>query len=109
MIDLAGSERASADYTPKDNWTIEEIRRKEGGFINKSLLTLANVISKLSDKQEAAHIPYRDSKLTRILQPSLSGTHYWKKPEVVIKIAFIDHFFEFDDTKQEILTKIMKM
>ena len=50
-------------------------RRKEGAFINKSLLTLAHVISKLSDPKtdKQTHIPYRDSKLTRILQPSLGG------------------------------------
>ncbi|KAF8939321.1 hypothetical protein BGZ58_010032 [Dissophora ornata] len=62
LIDLAGSEKASSDVE----------RRKEGAFINKSLLTLGTVISKLTD-DKGAHIPYRDSKLTRILQSSLSG------------------------------------
>ncbi|KAF9114140.1 hypothetical protein BGX27_011568 [Mortierella sp. AM989] len=62
LIDLAGSEKASADAE----------RRKEGAFINKSLLTLGTVISKLTD-EKGTHIPYRDSKLTRILQSSLSG------------------------------------
>ncbi|RKP15293.1 kinesin motor domain-containing protein, partial [Piptocephalis cylindrospora] len=62
LIDLAGSEKASED----------EERRKEASFINKSLLTLGNVIHKLSE-EDPSHIPYRDSKLTRILQPSLSG------------------------------------
>eukprot|EP01135_Chromosphaera_perkinsii_P012207 Nk52_evm26s2612 gene=Nk52_evmTU26s2612 len=62
LIDLAGSERISN----------EESRRKEGAFINKSLLTLGNVISKLSEGK-GGHIPYRDSKLTRILQNSLTG------------------------------------
>eukprot|EP00002_Diphylleia_rotans_P027599 TRINITY_DN5540_c0_g1_i3.p1 TRINITY_DN5540_c0_g1~~TRINITY_DN5540_c0_g1_i3.p1 ORF type:complete len:650 (+),score=134.23 TRINITY_DN5540_c0_g1_i3:146-2095(+) len=61
LIDLAGSERA---------WKEEGLRRKEGGYINKSLLTLATVISKLSSG-DLGHVPYRDSKLTRILQPSL--------------------------------------
>ena len=56
LIDLAGSERA----------TSQEERRKEGAFINKSLLSLSNVIHKLADdKNNGAHIPYRDSKLTR--------------------------------------------
>lgn len=56
LIDLAGSERA----------TSHEERRKEGAFINKSLLSLSNVIHKLADeKTSGAHIPYRDSKLTR--------------------------------------------
>ncbi|KAI7992827.1 hypothetical protein LOK49_LG12G03014 [Camellia lanceoleosa] len=44
----------------------------EGSYINKSLLTLGTVISKLTDER-ATHIPYRDSKLTRLLQSSLSG------------------------------------
>ncbi|KAJ3016780.1 NADH-ubiquinone oxidoreductase chain 1 [Thoreauomyces humboldtii] len=65
LIDLAGSEKATTDMD----------RRKEGAFINKSLLTLGTVISKLTDGKPTAgnHIPYRDSKLTRILQSSLSG------------------------------------
>ncbi|KAF9101247.1 hypothetical protein BGX29_005852 [Mortierella sp. GBA35] len=62
LIDLAGSEKASSDVE----------RRKEGAFINKSLLTLGTVIAKLTE-EKGAHIPYRDSKLTRILQSSLSG------------------------------------
>eukprot|EP00158_Paraphelidium_tribonemae_P008283 Partr_v1_DN28541_c2_g1_i1_m73746 putative Kinesin family len=62
LIDLAGSEKASASAD----------RRREGAFINKSLLTLGTVISKLTE-ENAGHIPYRDSKLTRILQHSLSG------------------------------------
>ncbi|KAL6078712.1 Kinesin KIN-7D, mitochondrial isoform X1, variant 2 [Balamuthia mandrillaris] len=62
LIDLAGSEKATG----------KGIQRQEGAFINKSLLTLGNVISRLSQKKEG-HIPYRDSKLTRILEPSLSG------------------------------------
>ncbi|GAA5986956.1 hypothetical protein JCM10908_000968 [Rhodotorula pacifica] len=64
LIDLAGSESATG----------QEERRKEGAFINKSLLTLGTVIGKLTDPStSAAHIPYRDSKLTRLLQPALSG------------------------------------
>ncbi len=44
----------------------------EGSFINKSLLTLGTVIHKLSEGK-AVHIPFRDSKLTRLLQGSLTG------------------------------------
>ncbi|CAG8439295.1 10374_t:CDS:10 [Funneliformis mosseae] len=62
LIDLAGSEKA----------TTSADRRKEGAYINKSLLTLGTVISKLTDSN-GGHIPFRDSKLTRILQNSLSG------------------------------------
>ncbi|KAF6152823.1 hypothetical protein GIB67_004652 [Kingdonia uniflora] len=64
LIDLAGSESSKAETTG--------LRRKEGSYINKSLLTLGTVISKLTD-DKATHIPYRDSKLTRLLQYSLSG------------------------------------
>jgi centromeric protein E len=64
LVDLAGSERV-IDTQAKG------IRLKEGGHINKSLLTLGNVISKLVS--HSPHIPYRDSKLTHILEPSLGG------------------------------------
>ncbi|KAI5674155.1 hypothetical protein M9H77_14519 [Catharanthus roseus] len=66
LVDLAGSERASqtnADGT----------RLKEGSHINRSLLTLTTVIRKLSGGKRRGHIPYRDSKLTRILQSSIGG------------------------------------
>lgn len=77
LCDLAGSEKA----------TTQQERRKEGAFINKSLLALSTVISKLSAQSlnnssssaqsaisSRTHIPYRDSKLTRLLQSSLSGS-----------------------------------
>ncbi|XWS66479.1 hypothetical protein CRYUN_Cryun05aG0203100 [Craigia yunnanensis] len=64
LIDLAGSESSKVETFG--------VRRKEGSYINKSLLTLGTVISKLTDGR-ATHIPYRDSKLTRLLQSSLSG------------------------------------
>ncbi|CEP09806.1 hypothetical protein [Parasitella parasitica] len=63
LIDLAGSEKVATDIE----------RRKEGAYINKSLLTLGNVISKLTSDEPASHIPFRNSKLTRILQAALSG------------------------------------
>lgn len=78
LCDLAGSERAASQTE----------RRKEGAYINKSLLTLGTVIARLSiastsslgnlsynggGNNNAGHIPYRDSKLTRLLQPALSG------------------------------------
>lgn len=68
LVDLAGSERIAKTGA-------EGQRMKEGAAINKSLLTLGTVINKLSEGVAAAggHIPYRDSKLTRILQPSLGG------------------------------------
>lgn len=68
FVDLAGSERASQTHA-------DGIRLKEGSHINRSLLTLTTVIRKLSctGGKRSGHIPYRDSKLTRILQLSLGG------------------------------------
>jgi len=69
LIDLAGSERAS-------NTNNRGQRLIEGANINKSLLALGNCITLLSEKNEkggAKHIPYRDSKLTRLLKDSLGG------------------------------------
>lgn len=72
LIDLAGSEKAAESKE----------RRQEGAHINKSLLTLGTVIARLSDAKdkegkggdkEGKHLPYRDSKLTRLLQGALSG------------------------------------
>ncbi|PWN51319.1 kinesin-domain-containing protein [Violaceomyces palustris] len=71
LIDLAGSEKYVSQGSD---------RRAEGAHINKSLLTLGKVIFALSEKSSSSssnstshHVPYRDSKLTRILQNSLSG------------------------------------
>ncbi|KAH0933992.1 hypothetical protein HID58_011109 [Brassica napus] len=68
LVDLAGSERASKTGA-------EGVRLKEGSHINKSLMTLGTVIKKLSEgvENQGGHVPYRDSKLTRILQPALGG------------------------------------
>ncbi|KAL2022734.1 hypothetical protein VTK56DRAFT_4815 [Thermocarpiscus australiensis] len=72
LIDLAGSEKAAETKE----------RRQEGSHINKSLLTLGTVIAKLSEHKDkdgkpadkdGKHLPYRDSKLTRLLQGALSG------------------------------------
>ncbi|XP_074638351.1 kinesin-like protein KIF18A isoform X2 [Acropora palmata] len=67
LIDLAGSERAIVTSN-------SGARFREGANINKSLLALGNCINALSDKEnKAGHIPYRDSKLTRLLKDSLGG------------------------------------
>ncbi|CAM9893364.1 unnamed protein product, partial [Scytosiphon promiscuus] len=68
FVDLAGSERAKRTGASGQ-------RFKEGVDINKGLLTLGNVISALGDdaKRGKVHVPYRDSKLTRMLQDSLGG------------------------------------
>jgi kinesin family protein 11 len=64
LVDLAGSENISRSGA-KDS------RAREAGEINKSLLTLGRVITALVDR--LAHVPYRDSKLTRLLRDALGG------------------------------------
>ncbi|UJR31559.1 hypothetical protein I4U23_019046 [Adineta vaga] len=65
LVDLAGSERQSKTHAEGD-------RLREATRINLSLSALGNVISALVDGR-SKHIPYRDSKLTRLLQDSLGG------------------------------------
>ena len=66
LVDLAGSERVS--LTGATGKRLDESKK-----INQSLSALGNVISALTDTKGRAHIPYRDSKLTRILEDSLGG------------------------------------
>ena len=69
LVDLAGSERAKKTGATG-------ARLKESVTINSGLLALGNVISALGDTQRKApvsHVPYRESKLTRLLQDSLGG------------------------------------
>ena len=63
LVDLAGSERVNKDENINNN-------NNETGYINKSLFALTNVIKKLSENKNN-HIPYRDSKLTRLLSVAL--------------------------------------
>lgn len=73
LIDLAGSERQKATGATGD-------RLKEGAQINLSLSALGNVINALTEPKSAGgkgrHVPYRDSKLTRLLQDSLGGNSF---------------------------------
>ena len=66
LVDLAGSEKISANSGKIS-------KANESGSINKSLLALANCINILCSSNSKNFIPWRDSKLTRILQESLSG------------------------------------
>ncbi|XP_027728425.1 kinesin-like protein KIF18B [Vombatus ursinus] len=67
LIDLAGSERASNTHATGE-------RLREGANINRSLLALINVLNALADaKGRKSHVPYRDSKLTRLLKDSIGG------------------------------------
>ena len=85
LVDLAGSERASKTGATGD-------RFKEGVKINMSLSALGNVISALVDGK-SGHIPYRDSKLTRLLQDSLGGN---TKTVMVANVGPAD--WNFDET-----------
>lgn len=64
LVDLAGSENIGRSGA-------ENKRAREAGMINQSLLTLGRVINALVDR--SSHVPYRESKLTRLLQDSLGG------------------------------------
>jgi kinesin family protein 3/17 len=85
LVDLAGSERQTKTQAVGD-------RLKEANKINLSLSALGNVISALVDGK-SSHIPYRDSKLTRLLQDSLGGN---TKTVMVAAISPAD--FNYDET-----------
>merc|ERR1719436_1663305 len=85
MVDLAGSERQSKTGA-------EGERLKEATKINLSLSALGNVISALVDGK-SSHIPYRDSKLTRLLQDSLGGN---TKTVMVANVGPAD--YNYDET-----------
>ncbi|NWU62971.1 KI18A protein, partial [Pterocles burchelli] len=87
LIDLAGSERASATNA-------KGARFREGTNINRSLLALGNVINALADpKSKKQHIPYRNSKLTRLLKDSLGGNC-----RTIMIAAVSPSFLFYDDT-----------
>ncbi|KRW98337.1 P-loop containing nucleoside triphosphate hydrolase [Pseudocohnilembus persalinus] len=85
LVDLAGSERQRKTEAQGD-------RLKEAININQSLTTLGNVISALVDGK-SKHVPYRDSKLTRLLQDSLGGN---TKTVMIANIGPVD--YNFDET-----------
>ena len=66
IVDLAGSERLSKTGS-------EKLRLEEAKNINKSISALGNCIQALASEGGAAHVPFRDSKLTRLLTDSLGG------------------------------------
>jgi kinesin family protein 4/21/27 len=97
LVDLAGSERAKRTGAEGD-------RLKEGIQINKGLLALGNVISALTDpgRKGTGHVPYRDSKITRLLQDSLGGSAFtvrtmdaWHAVSVYSRSHLTDSFFVF--------------
>ncbi|CAN9452804.1 unnamed protein product [Alternaria alternata] len=105
IIDLAGSERASATKNRGERLT-------EGANINKSLLALGSCINALCDPRKRNHIPYRNSKLTRLLKFSLGGN--CKTVMIVCVSPSSAHFDETQNTlryanrAKNIQTKVTK-
>ncbi|EEB07251.1 kinesin-like protein Klp6 [Schizosaccharomyces japonicus yFS275] len=89
VIDLAGSERASATKNRGE-------RLIEGANINRSLLALGNCINALCDPRRRQHVPYRDSKLTRLLKFSLGGN--CKTVMIVCVSPSSEHYEETHNT-----------
>ena len=89
IIDLAGSERASATKNRGE-------RLIEGANINKSLLALGSCINALCDARKRNHVPYRNSKLTRLLKFSLGGN--CKTVMIVCVSPSSTHFDETQNT-----------
>ncbi|KAG6368310.1 hypothetical protein INS49_002515 [Diaporthe citri] len=89
IIDLAGSERASATKNRGE-------RLLEGANINKSLLALGSCINALCDPKKKNHVPYRNSKLTRLLKFSLGGN--CKTVMIVCVSPSSEHFDETQNT-----------
>jgi centromeric protein E len=82
LVDLAGSE--SVKHTGAEGQ-----KAKEGGKINQSLLSLSRVISALAENKQ--HVGFRDSKLTRLLQPSLAGN---AKMSIICCITPADRYLD---------------
>jgi kinesin family protein 18/19 len=105
IIDLAGSERASATKNRGE-------RLLEGANINKSLLALGGCINALCDARKRNHVPYRNSKLTRLLKFSLGGN--CKTVMIVCVSPSSAHFDETQNTlryanrAKNIQTKVTK-
>lgn len=105
IIDLAGSERAAATKN-------RGARLNEGANINKSLLALGNCINALCDPRRRHHVPYRNSKLTRLLKFSLGGNC---KTVMIVCISPLSlHYDEtlntlkYADRAKEIKTKVIR-
>lgn len=105
IIDLAGSERASATHNVGK-------RLNEGANINRSLLALGNCINALCDPKRRNHVPYRDSKLTRLLKFSLGGN--CKTVMIVCISPSSEHYDEtlntlkYANRAKEIKTKVSR-
>ena len=97
LVDLAGSERVRKSKVEGD-------QLKEAGFINKSLSALGNVMEALDRK--ASHVPYRDSKLTYLLQDSLGGN---SRTMMVVTISPMDMNFDESVHALQFATRVRRI
>jgi Kinesin motor domain len=97
LVDLAGSERVRKSNVEGENL-------KEAGFINKSLSALGNVMEALD--RRASHIPYRDSKLTSLLQNALGGN---SRTMMVVTTCPVDAFFDESVHALQFATRVRRI
>lgn len=97
LVDLAGSERVRKSNVEGENL-------KEAGFINKSLSALGNVMEALD--RRASHVPYRDSKLTALLQNSLGGN---SRTMMVVATCPMDNFFDESVHALQFATRVRRI
>merc|ERR1711935_590708 len=97
LVDLAGSERVKKSEVDGDNL-------KEASHINKSLSALGNVMEALDRK--AAHVPYRDSKLTFLLQDSLGGN---SRTMMVVAVTPVDYAYDESIHALQFATRVRRI
>mmetsp|Transcript_19674 Transcript_19674/g.42771 ORF Transcript_19674/g.42771 Transcript_19674/m.42771 type:complete len:1345 (-) Transcript_19674:2407-6441(-) len=97
LVDLAGSERVKKSEVEGDHM-------KEAGHINKSLSALGNVMEALDRK--ASHIPYRDSKLTYLLQDSLGGN---SRTMMIVAVTPIDLAYDESIHALQFATRVRRI
>jgi HAMP domain-containing protein len=97
LVDLAGSERVRKSNVEGENL-------KEAGFINKSLSALGNVMEALD--RRASHVPFRDSKLTSLLQNALGGN---SRTMMVVTTCPVDKFFDESVHALQFATRVRRI
>ncbi|VEU36007.1 unnamed protein product [Pseudo-nitzschia multistriata] len=97
LVDLAGSERVKKSE-------VEGEHMKEAGHINKSLSALGNVMEALDRK--ASHIPYRDSKLTYLLQDSLGGN---SRTMMIVAVTPVDLAYDESIHALQFATRVRRI
>ncbi len=97
LVDLAGSERVKKSEVEGDHM-------KEAGHINKSLSALGNVMEALDRK--ASHIPYRDSKLTYLLQDSLGGN---SRTMMIVAVTPVDMAYDESIHALQFATRVRRI